>query len=260
MASRKRIIISLFVICILAGGGWAATHFGRAYCLQREVSKADEESKKGFWALAYDRLEPYRKQLTSNEKDCNLLLNTFANAKKGERLEWAAQACLESKIETFGVYLSIAIAHELQGHDQDAVRILNEVSAKFDKEPTALLRMANIFIRNKDEPKAAEAMLQAANRTEDPQVRLDTIPPLLRQKRVAEALKLAIPLREIPTENPEVRLIVARALIAGHEPSGGVKQINEARFLMMKLSPERKAQLENDYADVLKSGGKAISM
>ena len=253
MTAKKRFALTITALLVLTGFSAAAYHYGKKYSYQKDILKAAEEGKRGFWALAAEKVDRHRFDMLSNENDCNTLLNVYANAKKGERLEWAAQACLEAGVENFGVYLSLSIAQELLGRDQEAIQLLDQIIKKFEKEPTAYRRLAMIFSRNKDEARATEIMYLAATRTQDAQICLDALQALLNQKRIAEALTLAQILKTTPTENPEVKLIVARALIAGKEATGGSAQNNEAKFLMEKLDPVKKSQLEKQYADVLKT-------
>lgn len=250
MSSTKRFAIGSFSLLVFIGLAIGSYVYTQNYKLQQAVQKAEEEGKRGFWALAYENLDKYRFKLVKNEKDCNLLLNIYANFRKAERLDWAAQACLESGVESYGMYLSLAIAQELYGRDQDALLLLGQMAKKFDKETETYRRMAVIFFRNKEDAKGGEASYQAALRTENAQIKLETVSTLLRLNRGIDAMTIALPLRDVQTDNPEVKLIIARALIAGRDSTGGVPQINEAKSLMTKLDAERVKQIEHDYADV----------
>ncbi len=251
MTSTKRFAIGLTSLVLLIGLIIGCYFYTQNSRLKQALQKAEDEGKRGFWALAYENLEPFRFKLIKNEKDCNLILNVYANFRKAERLDWAAQACLESGVETYGMYLSLAIAQELYGRDQDALLLLDQMAKKYDKEAESYRQMAGIFLRNKDEARTGEALYKASLRTENPQIKLDAVTTLLRLKRDNDALTIALTLRDVPTENPEVKLIIARALIAGRDSTGGLPQINEAKGLMMKLDAERVTQIERDYADVL---------
>ena len=257
MTKKKRLIISFSGILVVCAVSFSAIHFAKKYCYQKDILKAAEEGKRGFWALAAEKVDRHRFDMLSNENDCNTLLNVYANAKKAERLEWAAQACLEDGIETYGAYMSLVMSQELLGRDQEALQLMDQISKKFDKAVTVFQRMANAYLRQKDEARATEAMLMAASRSQDPQVKLDTLQILLKQNRNEEAMNLALTLKGVATENPEVKLIIARALIAGKEATGGSAQINEAKFLMMKLDPAKRQQIESQFADVI--GEKKIS-
>ncbi len=248
----KKIAVVAIAILVLGVPAYFGFRYGQNYRLQKVVQKADDEAKRGFWALAFENLDGYRRQLVKNEKDCNALLNVYDKAKKADRLEWAAQACIEAGIETYQNYLYLAASQEMFGRDGEALSLLKQLTAKFDKEPEAYRHISAILLRNKDEAGAAEALYQSAIRNSDPQQKLDVMQMLLRQKRNDEALKLAQDLKEVKTENPEVRLTVARAFFAGHDKLSGQAQIDEAKSTMTKLAPERVKKIEADFSDVLK--------
>lgn len=250
MSRPKRVLLFSTIFVVAIGSVFGAIQFRRSSRLQRDVKKAEEEIPHGFWALAFENLDHHRHQLVKNENDCNTLLNVYANAKKADRLEWASQACVENGVETLATYLSLVTAEEFQGRDQDALGLLNQLTKKFDRESEPYRRMAILLARNKDEAGTAEAIFNAAMRTGDPTVSLQAIQMLLSQKRIADALKVAVKVRIAKIDNPEAQLLIARALILGNDGTMGNAQIAQARELMAKMDPQAVKRLEHDYADV----------
>jgi hypothetical protein len=253
MSQKKRIafvLLSLAGICVCT---FAALHLKRNLSRRRAVHQAEEEIKQNYWALAFENLDPFRHDLIKNDQDCSTLLNVYFNLKKVDRLEWATQACLEYGVHTYEVYLNVAAVHELQGHDQDALQTLAQMTQQADQRFEAFQRMAAIYTRNHDEAHASEALSKAASRVDDPQMKLEAVQMALRQNRLEDIKTLAPAIRDVKTENPEVKLIVARALYKVNDITGAEDQVNQAKVLLDRVDVERKKKLEHDYIDVLKS-------
>jgi predicted Zn-dependent protease len=153
-------------------------------------------------------------------------------------------------VETSDVYIGLAASRELTGRDGEALQILSQVTKKFDKSPDAFYRMAQIYHRAKDEPQATEATYQAALRAGNPQISMEALQFLSKQLRWADAMRIASLVKDTETEDPEVKLVIARALQNGGDKAGAQAVSNQARALLAK-HPENKAKLEIAYGDIL---------
>ena len=217
------------------------------------VKKAEAQLQKGFGALAAETLDSYRFRLRGQEKTCRTLISAYYQSRRLDRLEWAAQACLESGLEMPEAYLGLATVRELTGREGEALQLLSGVLGKFEKIPDIYYEIAQILRRNKRDNEAAAAYMKASERApENNQFALETLQYLSSLQKWPEARLVADRLKNIQTDNPEVKLFVARALLKGGDRKAAEPLIASARELIEK-KPESKAAFEKAYPDVLGS-------
>jgi tetratricopeptide (TPR) repeat protein len=220
----------------------------------RALKLADQQLQKGFGALAAETLTPYRKSLTKSEKGCQEMISAFFQARKTEVLEWASQACLEGGHEIPEAYIGIAAVREFTGRDQDALQVLNGVVGKFDKSPDIYYRMAQILRRLKRDNEAVVAYQKAVERAPQAnQLVMDSLEYFSSLNRWSEARAMAEKIKDVQTDSPEVKLVIARALQRGGDKGAAESVVAAAKALLDK-KPELKQAIEQNYNDVLNGG------
>jgi tetratricopeptide (TPR) repeat protein len=235
------------VVAVVAVAIWGA-EWGRARLRLRE---AEALLGKGFATLAAERLEGVRSTIASSERGCKALIAAYLGAHQPERLEWASQACITAGIETTDTYIGLAAAKEIIGQDNDALRILEGVAKKFDKSPDPLYRIAQIYRRNKKTAEAADVLAKAADLAKDqPQLSMEAMEAYSEAQRWDSARKFADRIKGVSTDNPEVKLMISRAMLKGGDREGARALALEARKLM-DAKPQLKQALEQAYSDVL---------
>lgn len=218
------------------------------------LTEAEAEIKKGFTALAAETIDPVRDALTSSARGCRALVDAYYGARRPDRLEWASQACITAGVETPEIYLGLAAARELTDRDNEALQLLQTAARKFDKSPDPLYRIAQILRRNKKDSDAADVLLKASERApENNQLVMEAMEQLAIANRWNEARRMADKIKSVETDSPEIKLLIARALLKGGDPDGARAVVAQARTLMSKR-PEIKAALEQVYGDVLNAG------
>lgn len=239
----------------VAGLAWA----GSAYQSHRVLSRAEAQMKKGFFALAAETLDPYRKSLARKEESCKLLVAAYFSAKRPDRLEWVSEACLEAGKEIAEAYIGLAGSREMTGRDGEAVNILAGVAGKFDKTPDIYYALAQILKRNKKDNEALGSYQRAFERApKNPQLALEATEYAASLQRWNEAKGFVEPLKAAETDNPEVKLFVARVLMKAGDSASAEPLVAQARDLMAK-KPEMQKGLEQNYADVLVSAGRNLA-
>ena len=221
------------------------------------LSEAEAQLKKNFAALASESLEPVRYELTSTLRGCQALVSAYYGSHRPERLEWAAQACITAGIETPDIYVGLAAARELAGQDADALKILDQISKKFEKSPDPLYRIAQIYRRNKKTSEAAEVLLKAAELApSNNQLSMETLEMLSQEQRWSDARKIADRIKSVESDNPEVKLIIARALNHGGDTAGSQALVTQARALLDKR-PELRSGIERGFPDLMQAAAGA---
>jgi tetratricopeptide (TPR) repeat protein len=242
--------VALGAIVLCVGAAWGVCTL-RTY---RVLMKAEDSMTKGFGALAAERIDPVRHEVIRFERGCSVMLSAYFNSRRTERLEWAAQACLEAGKDVPEVYLALAAHRELTGRDAEALRILSQVAPRFDKIPDLYYRMSQILQRNRNVDGAVAAMIQAVERSPaQSQIVLEALEYFSGLQRWNEARQMADKLKSAPTDDPEVKLVIARALRKGGDVGSAQQLIDQAKTLLAQR-PEQKARLERAYADMLGGG------
>lgn len=230
--------------------GLVTISVGHFLCKQHSVKKAEGYLKKGYAALASATLEPYKRGLVNTVDGCKVLLETYFQSRQVDKLEWASQACLESGKEIQEAYLGLAATRELTGRVGEALQILSQAAPKFEKIPDFHYRMAQIFKKAEQVNDAAREYVLATQKAPDHgQLSLEALDYLLKAQKFAEAKPIAEHLKGIKTEEPEVKLIIAKALLLGGDAPSARALTDEAKNLLAN-KPDLRAQLEKAYAEV----------
>ncbi len=224
---------------------------------KRALALAETQLQKGFGALAAETADRYREQLSRQEKGCQVLCAAYFDARRTDRLEWMAQACIENGVELPDVYVALAAARELTGRDNDAIAILNSAATKFEKSPDPFYRLAQIFRRLKRNDAAAAGFTEAMKRAPDNgQLALEAMDFLVSLDKWADAKQIADRIRGAKTDNATVKLLLARVYKRTGDPTSAEALANEARALL-SAKPDQKEALERAFADVLGGSGSA---
>lgn len=239
---ETHIILAVVGILTPIVGFKAATH--------RAIHTAEVYLNKGFGALAAETLDPYRKSLTSTEPHCKLLLSTYFKAQQGEKLKWAAESCLSAGVETPETYLSLALSQELNGKDAAALQMLTEFSPKFTQIPDFDLRIALIYKKNNKIEQASQAYLSAISKAPSNQtLSFDALQYFASVGDWKHAKTIALSLVNAPTNNPEVKLVLAQALAKGGDTPAALSTLQQARTLLAQ-TPTQRPTLEKNYPEL----------
>lgn len=220
---------------------------GRA---QYNLREAEGYLQKGFGTLAAETLEPVRFILVKSIRGCEALQGAYFGAQRPDRLEWAAQACIVKTGESASTYVALAAARELMGRDEEAMRILERVIQTFPKAPDPYFRVSQIFRRAKKDVDAAMALQKASELIPaNNQVALDALQALSGVNRWEEARRIAERIKDVQTDMPEVKLVIARAMLKGGNAEGAKAQTEMARSMIEK-KPENRDAIMQTFADV----------
>jgi tetratricopeptide (TPR) repeat protein len=241
----------VLVLLVLGGVAWG-TCYGMSW---RAMGKAEAQIQKGLDAVAIDTFKPYRNWLAKRERGCRVLLSSYFQAKDVEGLKWSSQACIEAGIDIPETYFGLSSAAEFMGRDEDALRVLSAGLQKYKEGPVAAnfyQGIGGILARNKRDQEAALALKKAAEM--DPknnQLAVNAIDALGKQNKWQEARPLAESLRALQTDNPTVKLLLARVYSKTGDPSGATSLVASVKE-MIKTKPELEVTLKKEYADLLK--------
>lgn len=249
---------AFFVGALILGGVGAGATWG--ICLvkaNRALKKADEQLIAGRGALAAETLDPYRHVIKKDERACKIMISAYYAAHTADRLEWASQACIEAGNELPESYLGLAAAKEFTQRDQEALQILNNAVEKFPDTPDMVYRLGQVLRRNKRDDGAVSAFKEAMRRApQNQQLALEVLDYLAFLERWQDAAQIARNLKSMQTENPEIKLLLARSLQRGGSPDESRGLVAEAQALLVK-TPRFKEAIEKAYADVLNFGSGA---
>lgn len=240
-------LIGLAGVACLGAAAW----IGYTVWSHRKLDLAEKQLQRGFGMLAADTIDSHRHSFIS-KKGCPILIGAYHQARQVDRLEWTAQACLNAGIQTPEIVLGLAAVREMTGRDQEALQVLGNGLSKFDKSPDLYYAIAKIFRRNKQDKEAIVAYQKAIERSQqDPSLSLEAMAYFTSIQHWDEAKVIATNLRTAKTDNPEVKLLIARTLIHGNTDPALVKPlVDEAQELISK-KPEMKEPLQHAYSDVL---------
>jgi tetratricopeptide (TPR) repeat protein len=214
--------------------------------------RADAAMKQGFGAIAAEEIDPFRQDVIHLDGGCQLLVASYYDSRRLERLEWSAQSCLRAGKESPDMYIALAGHRELTGRDQDALRILDTAAKKYDQIPEFYRRMGSILLRNKNPDAAASMLMKAAERTPGAdQSIVETLQTMVSLEKWPEAKILADRLKSAPMKGAEIKLLIARALKFGDDPTGAQYFIDQAKELLPSETPEKRKTIESIYPDLL---------
>lgn len=244
-----RRLIGLVVVILVIGVGCLA--YGKIQ-QRRAITHAEAQLKKGFGALAAETVDRYRHHLVKSADHCKTLLTAYSAARRVDRLEWASEACLDNNVQTIEVYEGLASAEDQLGRDGDAIQVLNAAAEKFPKSPDPWVNMAKVFQKNKDMAHAGAALMKGIELAgSDHQLELQGLQFFASENRWNEAKQLADRLKAVQTDNPQVKLLIARALLKGGDKAGSKDQAAMAKEMMAKIPAEQQEALKKAFADVL---------
>jgi hypothetical protein len=236
---------------LIALGAWGAS----ALETKLAISRAEKLLQKGYGSLAAETIDHHRKSAVSYKNGCSVMVGAYFASRHLERLEWAAEACLEAGKDSPDVYLGLAAHRELTGREAESLRILTSVAGKYDQIPDIYFRIAQILMRNKSNDAAAQYMLKATERAQGAnQIVVEALQFFSSVQKWNEAKLMADRLKSAPTEDPELKLLIARALKNGGDAAGAQAVADQARG-MIATKGDIKTAMERAYSDVLGPGG-----
>lgn len=241
-------------LTLAAAAGIAALAFAGIQSLRRQfaLAEADKFLKQGFGNLAAEAVEPVRFSLTKDESSCAILLQSYYVAHQAERLGWAAESCLSHGIENPDIYIGYAASHELQDRSGVALRILEQGLEKFGKSANIYQQMAMLYRHDKQDQLAVQAYLKAAELApQNNQLTLEAMSFLMSQQKYPEARALADRLRYMQTEDPAVKLLLARAYRRAGERKIAQDLMEQGQSLLAR-APDKRMAIEKAFEDVLK--------
>jgi tetratricopeptide (TPR) repeat protein len=236
--------------CLILGAFvWGGTHLYQKHLIHR----ANELLKKGYAGLAAEQLEPHRKSLARTAEGCRTLTTALLAARRLAPLEATAQRCLENELATPEVVVGLSAAFEQTGRVNEAIRLLTDAAAANPKAPEFSHRLGLIYQEQKNIDLAVAQFLEANRRAPSAHaLALDQLVFIARAERWAEAAVVADSLKDAPTDDPEVKLLLARVYQQAGRKEFAQTQSTIARTLLDK-APNKKAQLLKAYGDLLGS-------
>jgi len=246
---RTSLIWGAGIIALLIAGFWAL----QVALANRAVSRAENFLAKGFGSLAVEAVDCYRYKLIRNELGCKTLIGSYFLSRKTDRLEWAAQACLEKGINIPELYIGLAASREFTNRDQEALQVLLQATTQFPESPDLHYRIAQLLRRNKKDEAATSAYLEASKRApQNNTLTAEALEYFSSINQWPQAKQMADLIRNVPTENPELKLLLGRAYLKTGDTAGAGALASEARSLLAR-NPSKTPQLERLYADVLQT-------
>lgn len=243
-ANRTKLAKTTAAVAVVGG-----VYFGLSLLAERS---ADKLLSKGFGAIAADRLWAFRPILERRVSGCRLLVASYFQSREVNELDRVSQRCLENGINIPEPYIGLGAVREFTGRDQDALQLLAQVLPTFEKLPDIHLRIGIILRRLKNIEPAIQSYAKAAEMApSNPQLQVDTLAFMAEQGKWKEALPVANRLRETQTDNPEIKLLVARALQKNGDSGTAQMLAEQASGLMGKLQVQAKEYLDKNYGDIL---------
>jgi tetratricopeptide (TPR) repeat protein len=234
---------------VLVGAAVGGTYGYRLHLL----NQAEEHIGKNFHMLAAELLDPVRENLTRDERACKALVNAYFGARMNSRLEWASEACISRGIEAPEVIVGLSAAWEQTGRMEAAIQLLSGAAEKFKSSPEFSHRLGMIYQGQKNTDLAVQNFLEAHRRAPGlAKLALDYLVFFAQNQRWSEASVVAESLKDAQTEDPEVKLLIARAFQRTGRAEAARAQTEIARTLLDK-APNKKDALMRNFADLLGS-------
>ncbi len=246
---REWLPLAGFIVILLG----TATTAGQSLYRNHVVERADALTKKGYFGLAADLIEPHEAALTHSLDGCRILSISYFGSRRLDRLESATEACLENQQQSTDVIIGLAAAFEMTGRVDQAILLLQNSSAAFKNTAEFPHRLGMIY-RNQKNIDGAIAQYLEANRRAPAlhKLGLDYVVFMAENQKWNEAAAVADSLKDAKTEDPEVRLLLARVYQRAGRPEAAQAQVEVARSLLEK-APERRDPLLKAYGDLLPS-------
>lgn len=244
---RRITLLGILVVIVAIAIG-----LGSIAIKARARSQAADLLKRGFGAVAAEVLDRHRQAFVKNADDCRLLLSSYFQAWRLERLEWAAQACLESGNDFLEEYLSLVTVREYTNRDSEALQILETMTHKFEKSADVFIRLGQLLRKTKQDARAAEAFSRGVELAPDnAQLNLEILQYFSSLRLWMKAKPIADRLKNAKTDDPAVKLVLARVMLNAEDPSAAQSLVAQARDLENKLSADERAKIESTYGDIL---------
>ncbi|MBL7716417.1 MAG: tetratricopeptide repeat protein [Bdellovibrionales bacterium] len=246
-------------LILLSGIGYGSYYGIQTVRVSMATTDAQESLARGFPAVAADNVEGDRYLMLSKVNSCATMIDAYFRARAFGRLEWASQACLNAGHTIVEAFLGLSAVRAAEGRDEDALSILRDAIQTFPKNPVIFVRIAELFRKNKNDNAAIQAYQAAMERApDDAALGLNTLEYFRALKKPELVKPLATRLKGVKSEQPEVKLVIARALKETGDTAGVDQMIREADALASK-NPQLKAALQKAYSDVWKSADGAAA-
>lgn len=233
------------LLAVTAGGVYGY----RIYLLGR----AEALIGRGFHQLAAEELDESRFSLTGSARGCAALVNAYSGARQFARLEWASEACIDQKNQSAEVIVGLATAWEQTGRADAALQLLQTASENYKETPDFPHRLGVIYNSQKNVDLAVKSFLEAHRRAPKlAKLALDYLVFFTQNTRWSEASIVAESLKDAQTEDPEVKLLIARAFQQSGRTDAARAQVEIARTLLDKAPNKRDALLKN-FADLFQA-------
>jgi tetratricopeptide (TPR) repeat protein len=221
------------------------------------LSKAEALMEKNFHMLAAEYLDPFRESLVNDERACRALANAYFGSRMLSRLEWATEACITNGVEPPDVVVGLSMAWEQSGRVEAAVQLLKGAEEKFKNSPEFSHRLGVIYQSQKNLDQAVQSFLEAHRRAPGlAKLALDYLVFFIQNNKWSEASVVAESLKDAQTEDPEVKLLIARAFQQTGRNEAARAQVEVAKTLLDKAPGKKDALLKN-FADLLESSSGA---
>lgn len=238
-------VISILSIVALI---WGANVFRAKHAIQ----EARDLMQSGYAALAAEKLDPLRHRIVETKDGCSALIGAYYRARQTDRLQWAAEACMRAGKSGLEAFIALAGVQEFSGRNDEALNILGQAFQRFGPSTDLYYRIAVVQAREKNVDAAVRAFVNAASSAgNNYQILMEALQYCSRSAHWKEASQIANQLRTAPTADPEVKLIIARALRNGGDNAGASTAISEA-ISMLEQKPDQRKLLEARYTDVFK--------
>lgn len=247
-----RIFIGILGVISAVGLGFAFSNLRAQWAMQTSTAQLAN----GFAQLAAETLDAYRENLIKTQAGCQSLISTYSQAGRADRLEWAAQACLFSRVELPEAYLAWSKAEELKDNFQGALLILKTAEAKFSASADIEVSMARIFRKLKYGGQTASLYLKAVQLApKSPSLALEAIGYFSDIGNWKVAAELAENLIDVSGLAAEHRFLIARAFAhSGSSSASGnfLTYANASRALLVRENSDIRTVFESKYAELLK--------
>lgn len=172
---KKKIGISITAV-VLVGAIVCGVRFA---CIEYHFKKADAHMKNGFFALAEEQLDCYRRSYVKEERGCNALISVYHQTQNKARRQWASESCIQNGVQTLTAYLGISAGLQENGRIDEALRVLKELKPRFDQNPAYHFEIYGIYRRTKMNKEAANELYRVYELAQDKKSVAGELLPLL---------------------------------------------------------------------------------
>lgn len=247
----KRTLLLPGVIAVVMGLVFAAAWGVPRLQARSALDRAADLRARGFTALALEALRPHEEALSRTAEGCRELSDLIFQAGEAVSLQATAERCLSNGVQTPEVVIGLAASRELRNDDQTALNILNGALKQFKESPDLPFRMGVILRRNKNTEGAANAFSLAASLApKNAQLQLNIVRILAELEAWKKAAEAAARIKDEKTEDPEVKLVLARVFLRAGDSETARQTLGSAKSLLSRVDDNRSQQLRRAYEDV----------